>query len=181
MLIPMLIERPQMIETVLRHTPAWVWGLLAGLVALGVTQLRDREASLLRVSVMPVAMTGLAMWGMAGAFGNSPAFGQVMLAWMLVAAITFAAIGLTAAPEGTVYDAATRTYFVPGSWIPLALILVVFFTRYVVNVDIAMQPSLTRDATYSIAVGAIYGLSTGIFTGRAARLWRLAAERLTFA
>ena len=55
-----------------------------------------------------------------------------------------------------------------------------FLTRYVVNVDIAMQPSLTRDGTYTLVVAAIYGCTTGLFVGRAARLWRLAAERSGF-
>ena len=74
MLIPMLIERPEVIGPVLRGTPAWVWGLLAGLVALGVSQLRDRTVSLARVSFMPVAMTGFAIWGLAGAFSSTPMF-----------------------------------------------------------------------------------------------------------
>jgi hypothetical protein len=180
MLIPLLIEHPQAIGSVLRSTPTWVWGLLAALVALGISQMRDRSASLLRVSIMPAAMTAFAIWGMTSAFGKSPAFGYVMLAWGLVAAIVFTAIGMTSAPKGTTYDPATRTYFLPGSWVPLALILVVFLTRYVVNVDIAMQPSLTRDAAYTVIVGGIYGISTGLFVGRAARLWRLAAERTNF-
>jgi hypothetical protein len=177
MLIPMLIDHPQMIGTVLRSTPGWVWGLLAGLVALGVSQLRDREASLVRVSVMPVAMTGLAIWGMTGAFGRSPTFGYSMVAWLLVAAIVAVAIGFTSAPEGTQYDADKRTYSLPGSAVPLVLIMAVFLTRYVVNVDIAMQPSLSRDGTYTLIVAAIYGVSTGLFVGRASRLWRMAFPR----
>jgi hypothetical protein len=177
MLIPTLIDHPQIIGPVLRNTPAWVWGLLAALIALGVTQLRDRTASLVRVSVMPVAMTGFAIWGLSGAFGQSPMFGYAMLAWVVVAAVVFAAMAMTAAPKGTTYDAATRTYFLPGSVVPLALIVVIFFTRYVVNVDIAMQPSLKADGLYTVFVAGLYGVSAGIFIGRAARLWRLAAER----
>jgi len=180
MLIPLLIDHPQVLGPVLRGTPAWVWGLLAGLIALGATQLRDRTASLVRVSVMPVAMTAFAVWGLTGAFGQSPMFGYAMLAWMLVASVLFAAIGMTAAPKGTQYDAAERTFFLPGSWVPLALIVAIFLTRYVVNVDIAMQPSLKTDGTYTVIVAGLYGMSTGIFVGRAARLWRLAAERAGF-
>lgn len=180
MLISMLIDHPQVIGPVLRSTPGWVWGLLAGLIVLGASQLRDYSPSLARVSVMPAAMTAFAIWGMTGAFGRSPAFGYAMLAWMLVAAIVFAAVAMTSPPEGTTYDPAARTFFLKGSWVPLALIVAVFLTRYVVNVDIAMQPSLVRDGAYTVIVGGIYGISTGLFVGRAARLWRLAAERSGF-
>jgi hypothetical protein len=177
MLIPMLLEHPQMIGTIVRNTPTWVWFLLAALTWLGVTQLRDRNAGLVRVSLLPVIMTGLSIWGIVGAFGSSPGFGYIMMVWMLVAAVAFAAIGITLPPKGTLYEPSSRTYFLPGSVVPLAMILGIFLTRYVVNVDIAMNPTLTRDGQYTMIVAAMYGLFTGTFLGRAARLWRLAAER----
>jgi len=180
MILSLVFDRPEMVGTILSHTPTWVWAMLAALVWMGLAQVRDRNASLLRVSILPVAMTGLSVWGMTGAFGSSPLFGWVMLTWMLVAAVAFAAFGMTNAPKGTTYDAATRTYFLPGSWVPLATILAIFLTRYVVNVDIAMNPMLARDEQYTIVVAAMYGLFTGTFLGRAARLWRLAAEGSRF-
>ena len=172
-----LFHHPEMLGGILRATPTWVWGLLAALIALGATQLRDRTASLARVSILPLVMTGLSVWGVTGAFGKSPLFGDVMLTWMLVAAVAFAAIGMTNAPKGTAYDPVRRTYFLPGSVVPLAMIVGIFVTRYVVNVDIAIHPGLTRDGQYTIAVAAVYGLFTGAFLGRATRLWRMAAER----
>lgn len=36
---------------IVQHSPAWVWGLLAALVALGLWQARARELSLTRVTV----------------------------------------------------------------------------------------------------------------------------------
>ena len=71
MLIQILTQHPEAIGSILRQTPSWVWGLLAGFVALGSTQLRDRSASLLRVSIMPVAMTLFSLWGTVSAFGGS--------------------------------------------------------------------------------------------------------------
>ena len=86
MLIQMLVHQPQMLEPVLKHTPTWVWALLAALIALGLSQARDRSASLARIAIMPVAMTALSVWGTVSAFGNSPQFGSVMLAWSAMAA-----------------------------------------------------------------------------------------------
>lgn len=177
MLISMLYHQPQMIGTIVQHTPAWVGALLAALIALGLSQVRSRSASLARTTLLPIAMTALSIWGIVGVFGRSPMFGYVMLTWMLVAAIGFAALGMTNAPRGTTYDAASRSFHLPGSWLPLAIIVAIFFTRYIVNVDVAMNPMLARDGEYTLAVAAIYGLFTGVFLGRAARLWRLAAER----
>jgi len=176
MLIPMLVQQPQMLGTVLHHTPNFVWILLAVLIAIGVSQARDREASLLRVAFMPVAMTGFGIWGMTTGFGASPMFGYAMLMWMLALSVTFALVGAMRAPADAEYHPATRSFFLPASWAPLLLIVGIFVTRYVVNVDLAMQPALARDGQYTLIVAAVYGLCSGVFVGRAARLWRLAAE-----
>lgn len=174
MLIQMLVNQPQMLGPVLKGTPPWVWGLLAALAVLGLSQVRWRSASLARVVALPVAMTALSLWGMLSAFGSSPLFGYVMLAWVAAAALAVVAIAALPAPRGVQYDIATRRFSLPGSWIPLLLILGIFLTRYVVGVELALQPSLARDGEYTLVVGTLYGMFSGIFIGRTVRLWRLA-------
>ena len=177
MMIQLVTQHPEAIGSILKGTPGWVWGLLAALVALGLSQVRTRSLSLVRVAIMPVAMGGLSLWGTISAFGASPMFGYVLLAWALGVALLVALIAPLAAPAGTRFDAATRSFHVPGSVIPMLLILGIFLTKYIVGVDLAMQPSLAHDGQYTLIVGALYGLFSGIFAGRAARLWRLALRR----
>ncbi len=71
MLYELLAHEPQMIGAILRQTPVWVWPLLAGLCWLGLSQTRDRTASLRRVLLVPLAMMGFSIWGMWTAFGAS--------------------------------------------------------------------------------------------------------------
>jgi hypothetical protein len=176
MLVPMLIEHPQMIGAVLKGTPTWVWTMVAALIALGFSQARDRTASLARIVVMPLAMMVFGIWGTVSAFGSSAMFGYVMLVWMLVAAVALASVGIMEPPKGSTYDAASRTFSLPGSWVPMLLIAGIFLTKYVVGVDLAMQPGLARDGQYTLIVGALYGLFSGVFAGRTLRLLRLAFE-----
>ena len=56
---------------------------------------------------------------------------------------------------------------------PLALILGIFMTKYVVGVELAMQPQLALEPRYALTVGLLYGVFTGLFVGRAFRLARL--------
>jgi hypothetical protein len=172
MLIQLLINHPQAIVTIVQKTPVWVWGLLGALMALGISQLWDRSASLVRVSVMPVAMTGFSAWGLFSAFGSGSQFTTVLAVWLGTAAAVIAAVapGRSAAR----YDAASRSYAIPGSVMPLLLIVGIFMTKYAVGVELAMQPQLVRDAGFALPVAAAYGVFSGMFAGRAARLWRLA-------
>lgn len=172
MLIQILTQHPEAIGTILRSTPAWVWGLLAGLVALGSTQLRDRTASLLRVSIMPVGMTGFSLYGTLSAFGGSPLLPQLLAALAAAAALACASIAFR--PVDARYDPATRTYALRGSAVPLLLILAIFLVKYAVGVELAMAPHMAQDGPFVLTVAALYGAFSGVFVGRAARLWRLA-------
>jgi hypothetical protein len=173
MLIQMLVHQPQMLGPIVKNTPLWVWGLLAALVALGLSQVRARTASPARIVLMPAAMTALSIWGTLSAFGQSLQFGSVQLAWIAAASLSLALVAPMAAPAGTRYDASSGRFHLPGSWVPMLLILAIFTVRYVVNVELAMQPALAQDDRYTLVTSALYGLFSGIFIGRAVRMWRL--------
>ena len=172
MLLQLLAQHPEAIVPILRHTPTWVWGLLAGLVALGATQLRDRSASLTRVSLLPVSMTLFSAWGTFTALGSTSLPGNAIAAWLLAAGVMFAL--LAPGRSDAQFDPVRRSYALRGSVVPLLLVIGIFLVKYVVGVDLAMTPRLMQDNEYALAVAGLYGAFTGIFLGRAFRLWRLA-------
>lgn len=157
---------------ILRHTPAWVWLLLAGLVVLGLLQARERTVSLRRVSLLPAAMALFSLWAAGSAFGHAPMLPEALMLWAMAAAAVTALLAPGQARAS--FDAATRSYRLPGSWLPLALMLGIFLVRYTVAVRLALRPSLLLDSSFVLPVATLYGALTGLFVGRAARLWRLA-------
>jgi hypothetical protein len=175
MLIQLLIHQPRAIGSVLGNTPVWVWGLLAGLLALGASQLFQRKASLLRVNLLPLSMTALSVFGTFTALRMSGQLTAALALWLLVAVATaLAAMAWRPqAPRGTVYDPARREFHLPGSAVPLLLIACIFLTKYAVGVELAMQPGLVRQSAFVFGLAAVYGVFNGIFFARAARLWRL--------
>jgi hypothetical protein len=173
MLLQLVASHPEALIPILRSTPLWVWGLLAGLLALGISQLRDRTASLVRVSLLPVVMTIVSVSGTFSALGATPHRVMAMSAWLVSAALAFALTLLTRGRNVAQYDSARRLYRLPGSVVPLLLIVGIFLVKYVVGVDLAMAPQLVQDTTYVLCVAALYGALTGVFVGRASRLWRM--------
>lgn len=174
MLIQILTHQPQMLSNIVKGTPIWVWGLLTALLALGASQLADRSPSLRRVVLVPLAMLGLAIYGMLSAFGSGPQLGPVALVWAASASVATGLMLQLRTPAGTRFDAATASFRVPGSSMPLFLILGIFLTKYVVGIELALNPALARDASFVLPVGLLYGAFNGIFVARAMRLLRLA-------
>lgn len=178
MLLNLLLQQPQILGQIIQNTPVWVWGLLTGLLGLGGIQLFGREVRLVRAMVMPIAMTGLSVYGLASAFGKSGQAGAVLGAW-LVAASLITALTLwfqPTAPKGTLYTGSSRSFYVPGSAMPLALIVGIFLIKYVVGVELAMQPSLAHNGSFALHIAVLYGVFNGLFAARSLRLWLLARK-----
>jgi hypothetical protein len=156
------------------HTPAFVWFVLAALIVLGALQARERRVSLARVTALPALMVVLSLWGTASLFATGPHVAAVLAAWTASALAAFLVVVRRAPPGGTRFDAATGSFVVPGSWMPMLLVVGVFALRYATNVALAIQPPLGADASFGTAIAACSGLFTGIFAARAARLRPLA-------
>lgn len=179
MLLNMIVHQPQALLQVVSHTPYWVWALLAGLVGLGASQLRDRAASQRRAQLMPLGMTAFSLMGILSAFSGSAAVAVQAMGTWLAAATATTALALwfqPTPPQGTRYASTSRSFHVPGSAMPLALILGIFLIKYFVGVELALQPSLARDAAFALQISGLYGLFSGLFAARALRLWRLARD-----
>lgn len=173
MLIQTSLDHVPPVGAILSHTPIWVWGLLAGLILLGMSRAVPHRMGARRVLILPVAMSALSLWGTASALGRSPVLAGVLLAWLLAAFAAFALAARGEPERGTRYDADAARFEMPGSLWPLALILAIFMLRYVVNAALAVQPALVLDASFGLTVGVLYGTCSGLIAGRTARLWRL--------
>lgn len=160
-----------MIAQILINTPIWVWGLLAALLALGFSQTRSRSAGLARVALLPIGLGAFSLYGTISAFGASP---SVLGSWLATAVLLVLLVTQLPLPAGSRYDSATRQFELPGSWIPMVLIMAIFLTKYVVGVSLVMHPELKAHTNFSLATGTLYGVFSGIFAGRAIRLVRLA-------
>lgn len=176
MLLTLATQQPRMLLTIVQHTPTWVWGVLAVLICLGISQLFARRAGLRRVLLMPIAMTVFSAWGMGSAFGTVPRIGSILVAWLAVACAV-AALSLwlhRSAPAGTHYDAANQQFHLPGSAWPMLLIVGIFLVKWAVGVELALQPPLAQDSQFALQIALVYGVFNGVFAARTGRLLRLA-------
>ena len=158
---------------ILQHTPLWVWGLLAALVALGSTQIKTRQMTLRRAALMPVAMVGLSLFGVLSSFGGHA---LPMLAWLAGAAVSVAGARACGAWSGAAWSQRDARFNVPGSWLPMALILTLFAIKYGVGVSLALHPGLKDEALFASAACLAYGVFSGLFLARAINFWTLVKQ-----
>ena len=158
-----------MIIEILGRTPAWVYVLFAGLVALGLWQVRTRSFSLVRLLILPAVMIAFALYGLLSLFGDRA---QALAPWLIALIATTLLLMAARYPRGVSF--ADGNFIVPGSWVPFAVIMVIFFLRYAATVAVQMNPDLRHNTVLEVVVGMLYGLSSGFFTGRALSIVRAA-------
>ena len=156
---------------ILQHTPTWVFGLFAMLIALGGRQMLPTQASLRRLTIVPLAMAGLSASGMISAFGDRPV---ALAAWAAAAAALLFVVLQRPLPAGVRFDRDSMRFALPGTIVPLALMMGIFFTKYTVGVELALHPQLAQQSGFALTVSTIYGAFAGVFLGRSLRLWKLA-------
>jgi hypothetical protein len=159
-----------MLTQIISHTPLWVWLLLVTLLWLGHSQSKRRTASLAKVATLPVVMVGLSLQGTISAFGAQP---LVLGVWLTAGLATLAMVISQSLPGTTRFDPASQRFDLPGTWVPMLLILGIFFTKYTVGALSVLQPALAHGERFSLSFAALYGAFSGVFFGRAARLLRL--------
>jgi hypothetical protein len=159
-----------MIIEIVRHTPSWVWLLLAVLLWRGYGMTRPQRVTQSRAAMLPALFTALSLSGVISTFGAQPG---ALLCWASGLVLSAYEVQRHGAPKGARYLAQNRSYELPGSWVPLLLIVLIFVVKYGVGIQLALHGELRQVELFVLAVSAAYGALSGVFLGRALRLWHL--------
>jgi hypothetical protein len=160
---------------ILERTPRWVLVVFCALVALGLSQTRPRDVSRAHATVLPALMVLLSLYGVLGAF-SQPALG--LAAWVAGFGVCQNLAGGLVGVRGASWSSETRYFRVPGSWVPVSLILGLFVIKYVAGVSLAIRPSLAANSAVVLWLSFFYGVFAGLFWGRARSLLALARDRI---
>jgi hypothetical protein len=152
---------------VFKGTPLWVWGILAALVVLGIQQMRPRAVKRYTVLIAPVAFLAVGLM----AAGRGPA-GFTAWAFTLVATAAFSYF-VWQPTGGARYDARSDRLNMPGSVVPMLLMLSIFLLNYAINVTLAINPALRGELAWQVGPAVVLGALSGLFIGRAATLFRM--------
>jgi hypothetical protein len=161
----------RVIVQIFSNTPAWVFVLLFVLLAFGVMQTRTRSVRRFPALLLPAGMIVLSLAGINSSFGLMPV---PLAAWAVALAIA-AVVGYALFRDRRVeFDATEQKFFVPGSWMPLVVIMAIFFTKYVYAVMRALNADVISTPAFVVALSTIYGLLSGYFAARAFNLIKTA-------
>jgi len=152
---------------ILSHTPAWVYLLFVALLVFGLMQTRTRMVRKIPALILPAGMVALSLAGINSSFGLKP---LPLVSWA-IALVVVASVGYaTFRDKRVTYNAPEQKFYVPGSWVPLVVIMAIFFAKYVYAVMYAMNAEVITTRAFVVSLSAIYGLLSGYFAAKALNL-----------
>lgn len=166
------------LSIILAHIPTWVWAVLAFIVVMGVLQSRDQLMARARLLILPLAWTAFGAWGVESTFGLSAA---PLLAWAAGLGSSLLWVKRSGWPGAARFDGASQRFFVPGSWVPMALMLAIFIGKFALGFSVAMHPEVLRNAGVALGFSAWFGLISGVFLGRSRNILSRAPAALNAA
>lgn len=161
-----------MLAEIVHHTPVAVWAGLAALVALGLSRLRPRSLSTVRLFALPALLGTLGLASLLLDFGSL----LVVLVWAMAFALAAWAARRLPAPRGLAWDAAAARLLLPGSWLPLGVMLAMFVVRYASAVAAALHPEWRHTATLGLPLALASGAVSGLLLGRSLGLLHAARQ-----
>jgi hypothetical protein len=159
---------------ILQNIPRWVWMLLAVLIAIGISQSFTRRRTLRSAIVIPIVMIVLSLFGVISVFTQPLA----LAAWAAAVATALAISNTIEIWRNISWSEPDQKLIMPGSWIPMMLILGLFATKFSVGIALAMDHGLVANTTFAIAVSFAYGSFSGIFLGRGVAMWNAARHAM---
>jgi len=159
-----------MLLQIILGTPLRIWILLAGLIGLGLTQVRDRTIGSLRAALLPAVLVVVSLAGVISSFGASV---LAVAAWAVGLGAAISAGPRALPPLRARWQAASDSLRVAGSWWPMLLIVALFLVKYAAGVSLALRPGLVSDGGFVVAFGLVFGVFSGLFAQRGWQLWRI--------
>jgi hypothetical protein len=147
----------------LAHVPTWVYGLFALLLALGLLFTRPRAVHPVVPSLMAVGFGCYSLYGVISSFGASL---TNILPWAIGMAVSAFLGRPYFGPKELSRVAGSPKVLVPGSWLPLALMMGIFAVKFFVGVVRGAHLAVGTEAWFAPAVCLVLGLLSGGFTTR---------------
>lgn len=157
----------------LAHVPTWVYGLFALLLALGLLFTRARAVHPVVPTLMAMGFGCYSLYGVISSFGASPA---TVASWATGMAVSAFLVRPHFGPRELSLVPGSPKILVPGSWLPLALMMGIFAVKFFVGVVRGARLPVGTEVWFAPAVCLTLGLLSGGFTARGLNVRRYVQE-----
>lgn len=150
----------------LSNTPWWVYALFIYLVMIGIKASNTRVISIKKLFIIPVIFTYLSIHTLITSFDIHVLEVSIWGSAILIGTL-FGWAEVFRQHRHIKVDKTKHLIQVPGSWMTLILILVIFASKYYFGYELDQDPELIHQNAFEYSMLIVSGICTGLFIGRA--------------
>ncbi|MCU4179908.1 DUF6622 family protein [Bosea sp. BH3] len=148
---------------IFRHTPTWVWFVLAFLIWRGVKALQPADVAPAQLAIVPGVLTIWGLFELARLYGVDLAS---IVPWLLAFALGGGLGWLLLRGQSVTADRDRGVIHRPADYTVLPLVLIAFSARYVFGVLNAIAPDALMNPGVKLLDLGLSGALAGIFAGK---------------
>lgn len=147
----------------LQQTPWWVYLLFFYLLKIGFGATKTCVVSMKKMVILPLIFTALSIHTMIASFRVTA---TIFLIWFFSIALGSLIGYLLVRHFPYRVDKKKQLIEMPGTWLTLIFILLIFFAKYFFGYEISADPMLLKNTVFEFALLGTSGVVTGLFIGR---------------
>lgn len=152
-----------MLIQIIVNTPIWVFILFFALLITGYIQSKDRTLSKFKLITLPMIMIVLSL---SGVYSTTGVDTIGLFPWSVGIVLTALLTGKILPENIATYTDETKTFSIPGSWYPMALIMAIFLKKYSMGILTGMNNPIVFTSEFIIGFSFLNGCFSGIFLAR---------------
>lgn len=142
-------------------TPIYAWVILVLLIKRGLSAARGGALSFRNMMIFPAVFI---IWGLEKIVTSFVFPWEAISFYVLMAALGAAAGQSIYTKYRTIYEKEGKFYR-SGTYMPLAVMMINFLTKYVFNVAMSINPALYSSIGFNMLYAAVCGFSVGLTIG----------------
>ncbi len=142
------------------NTPFYVYWIFFSLLFVGISQLKTRSVGLKRALIIPIILILLSIYGLTHDFGITFFSTSIWIVGMISAVILNTMIKKK---KEIIYLKETKTFMIAGSFIPLTMMMLLFWVKYTVGAVSALELTVLHNSSFIGIFSLLYGLFTGTY------------------
>jgi len=149
-----------MVINILTNTPFYVYWIFFSLLFVGISQIKTRQVGLKRAISIPFILILLSVYAITHDFGLN--FFSMFI-WICGIAFIFVLDKSVKSQKQVKYSFDTKVFTIGGSYFPLFMMMLLFFTKYVVGVVTAMNSLIIHSSLFIGIISLLYGIFSGMY------------------
>ena len=149
-----------MILNILTNTPFYVYWIFFSLLFVGISQIKTREVGLKRALIIPIILVPLSILGLLLDFGITL---LSLVLWSVGILLSIFLNILVKKKKEILYFKETNTFKISGSYVPLIMMMLLFFVKYIVGAVTAMNLEILHTSIFISVFSLLYGIFSGTY------------------